>query len=117
MSVSSHPSVILVSSSHAQALKSSSLCFPPLFEPYRICFIVYGINIYQVVDYYHTFGKRDPLLTKAWVLSVMIMNSTSSFYQVYYEWIFSITSFEANTTDAPSVASGNVVVLYSVVVM
>lgn len=89
----------------------------PSFCTNSIGFIVFGINLSQFFFYLLNVAKRDHLFTKAWVCVVLIFTAASTFYQVKVNWIFSIALYGKTASDNPSIISGNVVALYSVVVM
>lgn len=83
---------------------------------HRLAFILYGVNCYQFFTYLTGLAKSDPSLTKSWVSIVMFLNSCATFHQVYFNWSFSIDFF-GSSARATSIVNGNVVILYSVVVM
>lgn len=62
-------------------------------------------------------SKKDPYLARIWVIIVMVFNSAAVCYSVYFDWIYSIISFTTSQSALPSVVNGNLVILYSTVVM
>lgn len=84
-----------------------------------IGWIMYGVVLCLFVQYIRAFFGRDHLVTKVWACLIMALTSAASFYQVYFDWIFSINTLSdikfRRSVDSP--VNGNVVVLYSSVVM
>lgn len=56
-------------------------------------------------------------MTRIWVSIVMSMNTAAAVYTIYYNWWFSIEWFTREVTEKTGPINGNVVILYSVVVM
>ena len=76
-----------------------------------------GTNLLQYVQYLTTEAKDDPRLTVLLVSVVLLCDAAGTSYQVYFNWIFSVSGFTAGSTGAPSAANGIVVSLYSSVVV
>lgn len=92
--------------------------FPILYIWYlSIAFILYGVNISQFAEYHFSLAKRDHIYTKLWVSVVFILNTAAVFYCVYFDWSFSITGFTSGATGQLAAVNGNLVSLYSVVIM
>lgn len=89
------------------------------FSPYlhSVGFIILGINICQSTFYFQNLAKRDHILTRAWAFIIGILTLASVLFQTYINWLYSIDSFIAGSTNHASVAIGTTVVLYSTVIM
>lgn len=86
---------------------------------FRLGFILYGVVVCQFVTYLQVLARKDHILTTALVCVVAIFTSAANFYQVYFNWTFSIalTSSDPNKYKTRSIINGNIVVMYSTVVM
>lgn len=86
---------------------------------FRLGFILYGVVVCQFVTYLQVLARKDHVLTTALVCVVAIFTSAANFYQVYFNWTFSIalTSSDPNKYKTRSIINGNIVVMYSTVVM
>jgi len=64
-----------------------------------------------------TLAKRDNLITKSWVTVVIILNTATTFYSVYFAWSYSITGFTLGATGQLAQVDGNLFSLFSAVIM